>query len=118
MIRSSNGRLRRKAATVCGASSYSKRATKRIPAATISSTGGTLARCEPACEEVALGLRHPGGVAERHCLGVHGLLLDVGSGGLDLVARVEANACGRRLEPLLGRVLRMTGHAPRLDDRL
>src|SRR5436305_4223268 len=38
MIRSSSGRLALKAATVCGASSSSHRATKRIPAATISNT--------------------------------------------------------------------------------
>jgi len=38
MIRSSSGRLALKAATVFGASSSSHRATKRIPAATISST--------------------------------------------------------------------------------
>src|SRR3954468_24237491 len=49
MIRSSSGRLALKAATVCGASSSSQRATKRIPAATISSTvakttGGTMTR--------------------------------------------------------------------------
>src|SRR5207302_6876776 len=38
MIRSSSGRLALNAATVCGARSSSQRATKRMPAATISST--------------------------------------------------------------------------------
>src|SRR5580765_8899609 len=42
MIRSSIGRLALNAATVFGASSSSQRATKRIPAATISSTRETL----------------------------------------------------------------------------
>src|SRR5436309_7443258 len=42
MIRSSSGRLALKAATVFGASSSSQRATKRIPAATISNTRETL----------------------------------------------------------------------------
>src|SRR5690242_18281976 len=42
MIRSSIGRLALKAATVFGASSSSQRATKRMPAATISNTRETL----------------------------------------------------------------------------
>ena len=42
MIRSSIGRIALNAATVFGASSSSQRATKRIPAATISSTRETL----------------------------------------------------------------------------
>ncbi len=42
MIRSSSGRLALNAAHVFGASSSSQRATKRIPAATISSTRGTV----------------------------------------------------------------------------
>src|SRR5947199_2542571 len=42
MMRSSSGRLALKAATVFGASSSSQRATKRMPAATISSTRETL----------------------------------------------------------------------------
>src|SRR5579884_3268032 len=48
MIRSSIGRDARNAATVAGASSSSQRATKRIPAATISSTRETL----PAAHQV------------------------------------------------------------------
>src|SRR5436305_8045772 len=42
MMRSSSGRLALKAATVFGASSSSQRATKRMPAVTISSTRETL----------------------------------------------------------------------------
>src|SRR3954468_9096297 len=48
MIRSSIGSDALNAATVCGASSSSQRATKRIPAATISSTRETL----PAAHEL------------------------------------------------------------------
>src|SRR5437764_7891748 len=55
MIRSSSGRLALNAATVFGASSSSQRATKRMPAATISSTRETLpalgSETEAECDE-------------------------------------------------------------------
>src|SRR3954468_12254464 len=44
MMRSSSGRLALNAATVFGAASSSQRATKRMPAATISSTRETLSQ--------------------------------------------------------------------------
>src|SRR4051812_5767981 len=61
MIRSSSGRLALKAATVFGASSSSQRATKRIPAATISNTSRTLATAllQDECERDEPRSRYP-----------------------------------------------------------
>src|SRR5438105_13589830 len=104
MIRSSNGRIARNAATVFGARSSSNRATKWRPAALISSTAATLSGAEPAREQVALGLGHVRDVPEGHRPEHHRLLLDRPRLGLDLSARVEPDALRRRREPGLRRV--------------
>ena len=68
MIRSSNGRIALKAATVFGASSSSQRATKRIPAAVISSTARPYPRAAAqatSCSRSSsvMPVAFPGGIA-------------------------------------------------------
>ena len=68
MSRSSSGRIALNAATVYGASSFSQRATKRIPAAVISSTPGTYpaaAAQATSCERsvFVIPVKFPGGIA-------------------------------------------------------
>ena len=57
MIRSSNGRIARNAATVAGASASSKRARKVKPAATISSMRRTLPGRDPVARASPLVVR-------------------------------------------------------------
>src|SRR5262245_7242937 len=78
MIFESSGSMRRKAATVSGAASSSKRAVNENPEAVISSMAATLAcACDPGCEQVALLVGDAGRVSRRHGTGEHRLALDV-----------------------------------------
>src|SRR5262245_25206552 len=89
MIRSSNGRIARNAATVAGASASSKRARNVKPEATISSTALNLPRREPACEDGPLLVGHVRRVAERHRPRLHRDDPDEVGLRLDLLACLE-----------------------------